>query len=195
MSDLEKEIHGRQSMGLKPVFRIRMHLILIRIQHFGRRNSPAYTQYTQRQQSRSSPKKGYDGDGFRYVIHVRAYPRRDMTATVLGMLSMSKLTQEGIFRGGLSRGVNLLAAVCEISPPTHNHSRGCLVPPPGRVGAGYSAKLSMGMGEGGGGDERQELAKGDSGEDFLCQSSPKKGYVRPGEGESRKAVSGVKTPF
>jgi hypothetical protein len=32
------------------------------------RRSPAYTQ----QQSRSSPKKGYDGDGFRYVIHVRA---------------------------------------------------------------------------------------------------------------------------
>jgi hypothetical protein len=37
------------------------------------RRSPAYTQ----QQSRSSPKKGYDGDGFRYVIHVKAHPRRD----------------------------------------------------------------------------------------------------------------------
>jgi hypothetical protein len=38
------------------------------------RRSPAYTQ----QQSRSSPKKGYDGDGFRCVIHVKAHPRRDI---------------------------------------------------------------------------------------------------------------------
>jgi hypothetical protein len=57
VSELEKE---RRSVRLKPVFRIGNHLIWIRIQNFRRSHSPAYSQ----QQSRSSPKKGYDSDGF-----------------------------------------------------------------------------------------------------------------------------------
>jgi hypothetical protein len=41
------------------------------------RRSPAYAQ----QQSRSSPKKGYDGDGFRYIIHFRASPSGHLPST------------------------------------------------------------------------------------------------------------------